>query len=191
MTWKPPLTNLIVPSRPRITSSIGIGADHRRRHAQLAALVVVRYDRRHVRHVAAIVFQIQAATADHPRRITHAHRRDHVRRLMHEQIGEHAAAERPVAAPLSEHGPVERHVLGRRPQRHALDHLKLVAEEHVPIDRLGIHLLVQAVIAPLADQRVAVIARLCLGDMADLALGDLLVRLATRLDRPSTARRRS
>ncbi len=91
---------------------------------------------------------------------------------MHEQVGEHAAAERPVAAPLPEHGPVERHL---RPQRHTLGYLEIMAQEHLPVDRARVHLLPQPVIAPLADEGVAVIAGLGLGHVADRALRDRFV----------------
>ncbi len=50
-----------------------------------------------------------------------------------------------------------------------------MSQEHVPVDRGGVHFLPQPIVAPLADQRVAVIAGLGLGDVADLALADQVV----------------
>ena len=93
---------------------------HRRGDDDLAALVVVGDHGGHVRHVAAVVLEVDAAAADHARREAHAHRRDQVRRLVDEQVGEHAAAEGPVAAPLRLHGPVERLLLRRRAERLAV-----------------------------------------------------------------------
>ena len=108
--------------------------------------------------------------------IAHAHRRDHVRGLVDEQVGEHAAAEVPVAAPLGEDGPVERHAAGPSGTPGTTE--KLMAEEHVPVDGRRVHVLGQRVVAPLADERVAVVAGLGLGDVADLAAADHLVGLA-------------
>ncbi len=97
-----------------------------------------------------------------------------MRRLVDEQVGEHAAAERPVAAPLGPHGPVERHLLRRRSQLLAVD-VELVAQPHVPVDRRGCHVLRERVVAPLAADVVAVVARLALEDVADLAGLDVIV----------------
>ena len=60
-------------------------------------------------------------------------------------------------------------------------------EEHLPVDRLGVHVLGERVVPPLAAVAVAVVAGLALHDVADLALGDHLVghlpaRVGGRLD---------
>ena len=151
---------------------------HRGRDEDLAALVVIGDDSRHVGHVAAVVFEIKTAGSHHAPGEPHAHRLDQVRELVHEEVGVHAAAEVPVAAPLRVLGPVERHV-GGQPE--------FGSQEHLPVDGLGVHVLGQAVIPPLAFIAVAVIAGLALHDVADLALGDHLVghlpaRVGGRLD---------
>ena len=65
-----------------------------------------------------------------------------------------------------------------------------MAEEHVPIDGGRVHVLRERIVAPLADERVAVVAGLGLGDVADLAAR--IISLARRRSgRPSTARRPS
>ena len=129
---KPSPANLIVPVWPRMTSSIGVVVAHRRGDDHLAALVVVGHHRRHVGDVAAVVLQVEAAAADDPAREADAHRLDQVRELVDEQVGVHAAAEVPVAAPLGELGAVEGHVGGQA---------ELGPQEHLPVDRLGGHVL--------------------------------------------------
>jgi hypothetical protein len=82
---------------------------------------------------------------------------------VHEQVGVHAAAELPVAAPLGVLGAVERHLGGEA---------ELRAEEHLPVHGLGVHVLGEGIIPPLPHLAVAVIACLPLQDVADLAIGD-------------------
>ena len=65
---------------------------------------------------------------------------------MDEQVGVHSRAVRPEPPPLREDFAVERHV-GSQPL--------LDAQPQRPVDRLGIHLLLQLIRAPLADGRVA------------------------------------
>ena len=105
---------------------------HRRRDQDLAAFVVVGDHRGHVGHVAAVVFQVQAAGADDPAREPDAHRQDQVRELVDEQVGVHAAAEVPVTAPLGIPGAVER-LVGCQAE--------LGPQEHLPVDGLGGHVL--------------------------------------------------
>ena len=66
-----------------------------------------------VGHVAAVVLQEDAAAADHAPRIAHAQGDQDRRQPVNEQVGVQAGAERPVAAPLPEDRPVERHVGGQ------------------------------------------------------------------------------
>ena len=93
---------------------------------------------------------------------------------MDEQVGEHAPAERPVAPPLGEDRPVERHVLRLRPELLPV-HVEFVPEEHVPVDRLGVHVLGDRVVPPLADVRVAEVARLAHQHLADVPGLDVVV----------------
>src|SRR5207302_10688687 len=86
--------------------------DHRGGDEELAAFVIVGDDGGDVGHVPVVVFQEDAAGADDAGGVTHAHRRDDARGAVHEQVGIHAAAEVPVAAPLREDRPIERHTRG-------------------------------------------------------------------------------
>ena len=151
---------------PRITSRKLDVVAHRRRDQDLAAFVVVGDDRGHVGHVAAVVLEVQSAGADDPAREADAHRQDQVRELVDEQVGVHATAEVPVAAPLGISGAVER-LVGRQAE--------LGPQEHLPVDGLGGHLLEERIVPPLALAAVAIIAGLALQDVADLPLGDHLV----------------
>src|SRR5207237_7661399 len=81
----------------------------------------------------------------------------------------------PVAALLSKDGAVEIHL---RRQRHIRNDAELVADEHVPIDGGGIHVLPELVIAPLAADVIAIVTGLGLADVADLAVANNLVGLA-------------
>ena len=97
---------------------------------------------------------------------------------MDEEVGVHAAAEVPVAAPLGELGAVEGLVRGEA---------ELGAEEHLPVDRLGIHVLAKLVVPPLPHRAVAVVAGLGLHDVADLPVADQVIghlpaRVGGRLD---------
>ena len=139
---------------------------HRGRDQDLAAFVVVGHDGGHVGNVAAVILEVKAAGADDPLREPNAHRDDQVGELVDEQVGVHAAAEIPVTAPLGVLGAVERHVGSEA---------ELGAQEHLPVDGLGVHVLAQGVIPPLAAVAVAVVAGLALHHVADLAFGDHLV----------------
>src|SRR5262245_4943787 len=147
---------------------------HGRGHEDLAPLVVVGDDGGHVRDVAGVVLHVDAAAANDAARVADAHGRDQVRRLMDEQVGEHAAAEWPVAAPLGVHRSVERHVLRRRPEGFAAD-VELVAQPQIPVDRGRVHVPGQRVVAPLADVRVAEVAGLAHEHLADVPGPDVLV----------------
>ena len=101
-----------------------------------------------------------------------------MRELVDEQVGVHAAAEVPVAAPLGVTGAVER-LVGCQAE--------IGSEEHLPVDGLRGHVLEERVVPPLAPVAVAVIAGLALHDVADLPVGDHLVghapaRVGGRLD---------
>ena len=124
-------------------AELGVVA-HRGRDDHLATLVVVGHHRRHVGHVAAVVLEVEPAAADDPAREPDAHRLDQVGELVHEQVGVHAAAEVPVTPPLGVLGAVER-LVGSQAE--------VGPQEHLPVDRLGVHVLDQRIIPPLAHRR--------------------------------------
>ena len=157
-------------------SSIGVVVAHRRGDDELAALVVVGDDGGHVRHVAAVVLQVDAAAADHAGRVAHAHRRDQVRRLVDEQVGEHAAAERPVAAPLRRTRPGRTALLRRRPSGSPCTTRSWWPRNMSQSIVFGVMSLRQRVVAPLADD--ASCGSSCVwpwSDVADVAAPDAVV----------------
>ena len=86
--------------------------------------------------------------------------------LVNEQVGVHTATEVPVTTPLGVAGTVERLVRGQT---------EVGSQEHLPIDRLGVHVLGQLVVTPLANVAIAVIAGCTLHDFTDLAVDDQVV----------------
>ena len=123
-------------------AELGVVA-HGRRDDDLATLVVVGDHGGDVGHVAAVIFEVEAAAADDPPREPDAGRLDqHVGELVDEQVGVHPAAEVPVTTPLGVLGAIERLVGGEA---------ELGPEEHLPVDGLRVHVLGQGVVAPLAD----------------------------------------
>ena len=151
---------------------------HRRGDDDLSAFIIVGDHGGNVGNVAAVVFEIEAAGTDDSFRELQAHRLNQVGELVDEEVGVHAATEIPVTTPLSIAGSIERLI-----RREA----EFGAEEHLPVNRLGVHVLGQRVVAPLAHVAVAVVAGLALHHVADLAGGDQLVghlpaRVGSRLN---------
>src|SRR5262245_15163771 len=143
--------------------------DHRAGDDELATFLEISDDGGDIGHVAAVVFEVDAAAADDAGWITDTHRFHDARGAVHEQIGVQAAAEVPVAAPLGEDGTVERHA---RRQRRAGHDGELMAQEHIPVDRLRVHVAGQRIVTPLTAEAVAIVARLRLTHVADLARFD-------------------